>query len=312
MTLLRYPDDRRPPRLSHPIVALGNFDGVHRGHLKILERIVHTAAEQAGTPMVVTFDPHPSQIVRPDKAPPLLMTLAQRLDALYECGITHVAVVRFTRELSTWPPDTFVERVLVEWLGVRVVCVGANFLFGHERAGNFNALRILGQRLGFRADMVDPVRYKDFVVSSSRVRRLLTEGRVDEAGSLLGHPYAVCGRVVEGQGRGRELGFPTANIESPNELVPSNGVYAAALVVDGVVRPSVTNVGVRPTFNDGTGTTIESHVLDFDGDLYGKEVQLSFVQRLRDERGFADVDELRDQIAADRRRAVSLFGRMSV
>ena len=309
--LLRYPDDPRPAWLVHPVVALGNFDGLHRGHLKILERVRHTAAERAGTPIVVTFDPHPSQIVRPDKAPPLLMTLDQRVAALGANGIRYVALVRFTEDLSTWSPDTFVERVLVDWLRVGEVCVGANFLFGHQRAGNFNALRLLGQRFGFRAEMVDPVRYKDFVVSSTRIRRLVAEGRVDEAGALMGHPYAIAGTVVEGQRRGREIGFPTANLQTPNALLPAHGVYATNLIVDGMVRPSITNVGVRPTFAEG-GVTIEAHVLDFDADLYGRQVVLSFVQRLREERQFPDVDALREQLEADRRQAVRLFGRMAV
>lgn len=311
-TLLRYPADPRPAWLIHPIVALGNFDGLHRGHLKILERVKQAAAEHAGTPMVVTFDPHPSQILRPDKAPPLLMTTAQRLQALHREGITHVGVVQFTQELSEWTPEMFVERVLVEWLHVGEVCVGANFLFGHKRAGTLTTLRTLGQRFGFRADMVDAVRYKDFVVSSTRIRRLIAEGRVDEAGVLMGHPYAIGGTVVEGRRRGREIGFPTANVDSPNELLPAGGVYAANLIVEGAVRPAVVNVGIRPTFDDATGTTIEAHVLDFDGDLYGREVQVSFVQRLREERRFVDVDALRKQIEADRRLAVRLFRRMSV
>jgi riboflavin kinase/FMN adenylyltransferase len=261
--------------------------------------------------VVVTFDPHPSQVVRPDRAPLLLMTLDQRVAALRANGIRHVAVVRFTEELSRWSPETFVERVLVGWLRVGEVCVGANFLFGHQRTGNFNALRLLGQRFGFRAEMVDPVRYKDFVVSSTRIRRLVTEGRVDEAGALMGHPYAISGTVVEGRRLGREIGFPTANLETPNPLLPAHGVYATNLIVDGVVRPGLTNVGVRPTFGDG-GVTVETHVLDFEGDLYGSQVELSFVQRLRDERKFADVDALREQLEADRRQAVRLFGRMSV
>jgi riboflavin kinase/FMN adenylyltransferase len=308
---LWFPDDTRPAWLVHPVVALGNFDGLHRGHLKILERVRHAAAERAGTPMVVTFDPHPSQVVRPDKAPPLLMTLDQRVAALGAAGIRYVAVVRFTEALSTWSPETFAERVLVDWLRVGEVCVGANFLFGHQRAGNFNGLRVLGQRFGFRAEMVDPVHYKDFVVSSTRIRRLVGEGRVDEAGALMGHPYAIVGIVVEGRRRGRELGFPTANLQTTNALLPAHGVYATNLIVDGVVRPGLTNIGVRPTFAEG-GVTVETHLLDFDGDLYGRQVELSFVQRLRDERAFADVDALREQLEADRRQAVRLFGRMSV
>src|ERR687895_428523 len=231
MEVIHFPDDARPVWLGHPVLALGNFDGLHRGHLKIIERVKRGAAEHGGTPMAMTFDPHPPRVVRPDKAPLLLMTKAQRLEALHQAGIRCVAVVRFTHELSQWEPETFVRTVLVDWLHVSEVWVGANFLFGHDRAGTFSMLRSLGARYGFRAEKIDPVRYKDFVVSSTRIRRLITEGRVDEAGALLGHHYAIDGAVVRGQQRGRGIGFPTANVCTENELVPPRGVYATTTVL---------------------------------------------------------------------------------
>ncbi len=311
MQTIHFPDDPRPAWLVHPVLALGNFDGLHRGHLKIVERVKRGAAEHGGTPMAMTFDPHPPRVVRPDKAPPLLMTKAQRLEALHRAGVACVAVVRFTPELSQWDPETFVRTVLVEWLRISKVWVGANFLFGHGRSGNFSTLRTLGQRYGFRADKIDPVRYKDFVVSSTRIRRLVSEGRMDEAGALMGHPYYVDGVVVHGRGRGREIGVPTANLQTANELIPPHGVYATIMTVDGTFHAGLTNVGIRPTFGE-TDLAIETHLLDFQGDLYGRDVRLSFVQRLRDERRFADVDALRSQIAADQRRAERLFSRMSV
>ena len=311
MDVIHYPDDARPPHLVHPVLGLGNFDGLHRGHLKIIERVKRGALERGGSAMAMTFDPHPPRVVRPDKAPPLLMTKAQKLDALQRAGLQCVAVVNFTHELSRWDPETFVERVLVDWLRVAEVWVGANFLFGRDRTGNFSTLRTLGQRFGFRAEKIDPVRYKEFVVSSTRVRRLVSEGRMDEAGGLLGHPYYLDGVVVEGRRKGRELGFPTANLKVDNELVPPDGVYATTLMVEGVVHASMTNIGVRPTFGE-SARTIETHVLKFDGDLYGKAVRLAFVQRLRDERRFEDVDALRAQIEADQRRAERLFARISV
>jgi riboflavin kinase/FMN adenylyltransferase len=311
METIHFPEDTRPPWLVHPVLALGNFDGLHRGHLRIIERVKRGAAEHGGTPMAMTFDPHPPRVLRPDKAPPLLMTKKQRLDALHGAGISCVAVVRFTKELSEWDPETFVRLVLVEWLRVSEVWVGANFLFGHGRVGTFSLLRTLGQRFGFRADKIDPVRYKDFVVSSTRIRRLISEGRVDEAGALLGHPYFLDGTVVEGRRRGREMGFPTANMTTANELVPPHGVYATTLTIDGVVHAALTNIGVRPTFNE-TDVTIETYVLRYDGDLYGRSVRLSFVQRLRDERRFDTVDALRAQIEADQQKAERLFSRISV
>ncbi len=312
MEVLHFPDDPRPPWLVHPVLALGNFDGLHRGHLKIIERVRRGAAEHGGIPMAMTFDPHPPRVVRPDKAPPLLMTKEQRLEALDRAGIRAVAVVRFTPELSQWDPEMFVRTVLVEWLRVSEVWVGSNFLFGRDRSGNYSSLRTLGQRYGFRAEKIDPVRYKEFVVSSTRIRRLVAEARMDEAAALLGHPYYLDGRVVVGRRRGREIGFPTANLETTNELVPPNGVYATTLEIDGIVHASMTNIGVRPTFGDDPQTTIETHVLGYEGELYGRQVRLAFVQRLRDERRFDDVDGLKAQIEADKRRAERLFTRLSV
>jgi riboflavin kinase/FMN adenylyltransferase len=294
------------------VLALGNFDGLHRGHMKIVDRVRRRAGERGGTPAAMTFDPHPPRVVRPDKAPPLLMTTAQRLEALQRAGMQGVAVVRFTQGMSLWDPEMFVRTVLVEWLRVAEVWVGANFLFGHDRAGTFSVLRSLGARYGFRAEKIDPVRYKDFVVSSTRVRRLVAEGRVDEAGALLGHHYFIDGTVAKGAQRGRQLGFPTANLQSENELLPPAGVYATTAAISGIEHPSVTNVGLRPTFGDVDTMQVETHLLDVDRDLYGARVRLSFVQRLRDERPFPDVDALREQIEADCRSARRLFGHISL
>ena len=202
--------------------------------------------------------------------------------------------------------------VLVEWLRVAEVWVGANFLFGHDRSGNYSLLRTLGGRFGFGAEKIDPVRYKDFVVSSTRIRRLISEARVDEAAALLGHPYCIDGLVVRGDQRGRSIGFPTANLCTENELVPPHGVYATSAIIDGIVRPSVTNVGTRPTVDASGRTVIETHVFDFDRDLYGATIRLAFVQRLRDERTFESVEALKTQIAADCGRARVLFDRLSL
>ncbi len=312
MDVFRFPDEARPVRWPHPVLALGNFDGLHRGHVKIIERIRRGASERAGTPVVLTFDPHPPRVLRPDKAPPLLMTMEQKLAALERAGVQGVAIVRFTEELSQWDPDVFVRRVLVDWLRVAEVWVGADFLFGRNRSGNFTLLRTLGQQHGFRAEKIDPIRYKDFIVSSTRIRRLVAEGRVEEAGALLGRHYAIGGEVVAGARRGRELGFPTANLATANDLIPPHGVYATFITLDGIVHPSVTNIGVRPTFGDQLRPGVETHVLGFSGDLYGRRAEVAFVQRLRDERRFPDVDALREQIEADVRRAGRLFDRLSV
>ena len=312
MDVIHYPDDQRPARWHQPVLALGNFDGMHRGHLKIIERVRRGAEERGSSAIAMTFDPHPSKIVRPDKAPPLLMTKPQKLEALARGGMHGVAIVRFTPELAMWDPETFVRTVLVQWLHVGEVWVGANFLFGHDRAGNFSALRSLGARYGFRAEKIDPVRYKDFVVSSTRIRRLVSEGRLDEAGALLGHYYTIEGAVVHGDHRGRGLGFPTANLCSENEMIPPGGVYATTATIDGTAYPSVTNIGTRPTFDAGNSTVIETHVLDLDRDLYGAQLKLGFVQRIRDEKQFDGIDALKRQIEADREHARTLFDRMAL
>jgi riboflavin kinase/FMN adenylyltransferase len=307
MDVIHFPDDARPARWTQPVLALGNFDGVHRGHRKILDRVRRVAEERAAAAVVMMFDPHPPRIVRPDKAPPLLMTLAQKLEAIAASNLQGAAIVRFTPELSQWDPETFVRTVLVGWLRVAEVWVGANFLFGHDRAGTFSMLRALGGRHGFKAEKIDPVRYKDFVVSSTRIRRLIGEGRVDEAAALLGHQYSIDGSVVPGDQRGRQIGFPTANLCTENELLPPRGVYATTATLDGVIWPSVTNIGVRPTVEASGLTTIETHLFGLDQDLYGHSVRLGFVQRLRDERAFESLDALRAQIAADCSRARVLF-----
>jgi riboflavin kinase/FMN adenylyltransferase len=312
MDVIHYPDDQPPARWRRPVLALGNFDGVHRGHRKILDRVQRVANEHGATAVVMTFDPHPPRVVRPDKAPPLLMTTAQRLEAIAAAGVQGAAIVRFTPELSRWDPELFVRTVLVDWLRVAEVWVGANFLFGHDRAGNFTLLRTLGQRYGFKAEKIDPVRYKDFVVSSTRIRRLVAEGRVDEAGALLGHQYYVDGSIVEGDRRGRTIGFPTANLRTDNELLPPHGVYATTTTLGGVVRPSITNVGVRPTVVRSGRTEVETHIFNFDQDLYGQQVRIGFVQRIRDERTFESLDALRAQIGADCDRARVLFDRLSL
>jgi riboflavin kinase/FMN adenylyltransferase len=308
--VVHFPDSPRP-RWPHPVVALGNFDGLHRGHMRLLDEVRRQAAERSGTPVAMIFDPHPPQVLRPEKAPPLIMTLDQKLEAFERAGIRGVAIVRFTHELSRWEPELFVDTVLVDWLRIAEVWVGANFLFGRDRAGTFTLLRALGEDRGFRAEKIDPVRYKDFVVSSTRIRHLVGEGRVDEAGALLGHHYFIDGRVVRGDGRGRELGFPTANLETANALMPAHGIYATLAMIDDVWHPSVTSVGIRPTIGDGR-FTIETHLLDGPGDLYDRTMRLAFVTWLREERKFDDLAALTAAIGDDCVQARSLFERLQI
>ncbi len=304
MNVVYFPDSQRP-RWPSPIVALGNFDGLHRGHQRILDRVKRSAAEHGGTSVALTFEPHPPRVLRPDKAPKLLMTLDQKLEAFERAGLHSVAIVRFTPDLARWEPELFVETVLVDWLGVREVWVGANFLFGRDRAGTYTLLKALGEDRGFRADKIDPVFYRDFVVSSTRVRRLVSEGRVDEASALLGRQVFIDGVVVHGDHRGRTLGFPTANLETANQLLPAYGVYATIAIIDGVYHPAVTSLGIRPTIGDAR-LTIETFLLEHSADLYGQSMRLCFLARLRDEMKFPSLDDLKAQMAADVAQAARL------
>jgi riboflavin kinase/FMN adenylyltransferase len=310
MQVVRYPDQPKP-KWFNPVAALGNFDGLHRGHLKVLERVRRQAAERGGTPIAIVFDPHPPRVVRPDKAPKLLMTLDQKIDALSRAGLQGVVIIHFTPELAQWAPEQFVETVLIDWLQVSEIWVGANFLFGRDRSGTFTLLRALGEDRGFRVDKIDPVRYKDFVVSSTRIRRLVEEGRVDEAAALLGHHYIVDGTVIRGDARGRTLGMPTANLETANELMPASGVYATVATVDGIHYPAVTSVGCRPTIGDGR-FTIETHLLGTSLDLYDRRMSVAFVRWIRPEQRFDSLDALAAAMADDGARASALFAQMAL
>jgi riboflavin kinase/FMN adenylyltransferase len=239
------------------------------------------------------------------------MTLDQKLDAFERAGLRGVAVVRFTHEIARWEPEVFVETVLVDWLHVSEVWVGENFLFGRDRSGTFTLLRALGEHLGFKTEKIDPVRYKDFVVSSTRVRHLVALGRVDEAGALLGHHYFIDGVVVHGDARGRTLGFPTANLATDNDLLPAFGIYATLAVIDDVCHPAVTSVGVRPTIGDGK-VTVETFLLDGSHELYGKTMRVAFVKWIREEARFEDLAALQAQIARDCATASEILDKISV
>lgn len=309
MSIVRFFPDAPKPAWPHPVVALGNFDGLHRGHQQLIEQIRRRAAEYAGTSVVMIFDPHPPRVLRPDRAPKLIMTLDQKIEAFERAGVDAVVVVRFTQDLSRWEPELFVEAVLIDWLQAAEVWVGANFLFGRDRAGTFTLLRALGEDRGFRVEKIEPVLYKDFVVSSTRIRHLLSEGRVDEAGALLGHHYFVDGEVVHGDGRGRDLGYPTANLRSDNDALVQDGIYATMASVDGTCHRAVTSIGVRPTIGDNRHT-IETFLLEGHHELYGRRLRLEFVKWLRPELKFDGLEALKAQIAIDCRDARALFDRM--
>jgi riboflavin kinase/FMN adenylyltransferase len=293
-------DSLEPRGWPEAALAVGNFDGVHRGHQALVALAVRDARAAGGTSVVLTFDPHPSRVLSPDRAPASLMTLEQKAEILAGLGVDRLAVLPFTVELSRRAPEEFAREVLQRALGARVVVVGSSFRFGRGRAGDLETLRRLGDELGFRVHGLRPVIARGGPISSTRIREALSRGAVDAARDFLGRPFFVDGIVVTGEGRGRRIGVPTANLQVVNETVPGGGVYACwCRVVGGDgPRPAAVNIGRRPTFGGG-GTTVEAHLLDFDGDLYGRTLRLEFQERLREERAFAGVEPLVAQIRSD-------------
>ncbi|HEX8163660.1 MAG TPA: bifunctional riboflavin kinase/FAD synthetase [Pyrinomonadaceae bacterium] len=294
------------------VLTLGVFDGLHLGHQLIVRTVVERAREAGAVPTVVTFDPHPRAVLHPESAPPLLQTFDQKIEALGLLGVGQTIVVRFTPEFARVRAAEFLRDVVHERLHAREVYLGRGFAFGHARGGNIELLREVSDKLGFHADEVPEVRLRGQRISSSRIRELLADGRVNLARRMLGRPYGVEGRVVRGRARGAGLGFPTANLQPRNRVIPRSGVYVTATLIDGAWRRSVTNVGVRPTFERDAEASVETFVLDWQGDLYGDVVRVRFLRRLRAERKFASVAELKTQIDADVLRARAFFTRRGV
>jgi len=287
-----------PPDLPPSVVALGAFDGIHLAHQTILDLAVARAHALGASGVACTFDPHPLQVLRPGQAPEPIATLAERLELIAARGIDVTVVIPFTLELSQVEPEAFVEEVLVGTLRAREIVVGFNHTFGRGARGDARLLQSLAPRLGFRAHVIPPLEVGGTPVSSSAVRDALRAGDVAAARRLLGRPWTLRGVVVRGAGRGRRLGFPTANVAPDRPVLVAPGVYACTTEVAGQRRRAVVNVGVRPTFGEDT-LAVEAYLLDFSGDLYGQTLRLVFVSRVREERRFPSVDALRAQIAAD-------------
>ena len=294
------------------VLTLGVFDGLHLGHQAIIRTVVERAGALEASATVLTFEPHPRAVLHPESAPPLLQTFDQKIEALGVLGIQQTIVIHFDKAFAQIRADDFLRAVVAERLHAKEVYLGTGFAFGHNREGNIDRLRAISKDLGFFADEVPEVCLRGRRVSSSRIRELLQRGRVNLARRMLGRPYGVEGRVVRGAERGVKLGFPTANIQPHNRVIPRGGVYVTAALIDKQWRRSVTNIGTRPTFDDGSETSVETHVLNWSGDLYGDVVRVRFLHRLRDEKKFGSIEELRSQIEYDISRAQSYFERAQV
>jgi riboflavin kinase/FMN adenylyltransferase len=289
------------------ITTLGVFDGLHLGHQAIVRTMVERARATGAVPTVVTFDPHPRQVLQPESAPPLLQTFPQKMDGLRQLGVGQVIVLTFDHALASLSAERFVEMILVEALASREVYLGAGFAFGYQRQGNIDRLLAWSEQYQFLAAEVPELQIRGHRVSSTLIRKLLQAGRVNLARRMLGRPYGMEGVVVRGEALGRRLLFPTANLAVENRVLPAEGVYITLTLVDGHWQRSVTNIGRRPTVSDETALRIETHLLDFDGDLYDQTLRLRFLHRLRGERKFSGIEALKAQIAQDRARAVRYF-----
>jgi riboflavin kinase/FMN adenylyltransferase len=287
-----------------PVLTIGNFDGVHLGHQSLLRLLRQEADRRDADAVILTFDPHPLQVLAPDKCPPMIQTWPQKAEILQELGIDGVVIHPFTREFSRTPAADFVRDLLAGALGISAIVLGQRFTFGYKRQGSLALLRELAPANGFDVLGIEETARDETPVSSTAIRQNLAEGRLEEAAALLGRPYAVDGVVASGLRLGRTLGFPTANVATENQLLVPRGVFAAAVSVGGALRPAAVSVGIRPTIDTGVpeagrAPELEAFLLDFDGDLYGQKVRVHLRSMIRPERRFATVEELRVQMIRD-------------
>jgi riboflavin kinase / FMN adenylyltransferase len=290
-----------PPGSPGTVATVGTFDGVHRGHQAVVRRVVERAAAAGLRSLVVTFEPHPSEVVRPDRVPPLLTLPDERLEVLAQLGVNYCVVLPFTPELAQYDAEAFVRLVLMPRFGMRELLVGFDNGFGRDRAGSVEVLQRLGGEIGFPVEVVEPVTFADGTrISSTAVRQAVAAGELERASEGLGRAYGVSGTVVRGEQRGRTIGYPTLNLGAPStrKLLPPSGVYAVRAQTPLGVFGGMLNLGPRPTFGD-EAVSLEAHLFDAAGDYYGTRVRLDFVSRLRDVRRFGGPDELREQLRRD-------------
>ena len=298
-------------KIKGAVLALGNFDGIHLGHQKIIGKVMDRARATGGSSVVYTFDPHPMKVVAPHKPTPLIMTLCEKEHVLEDLGLDYLVLAEFDKEFAAKDPRAFIEEVLVDSLNVKEVWVGHDYSFGRGKAGKVEFLRDLGREFGFSVNVVPPYKRGGEIVSSSRIRGLISKGDVKGASKLLGRNLIIRGYVVHGKSLGKGIGFPTANINVISEVMPKMGIYAVYAVLKGISYPGVINIGTAPTFG-GTSVTFEVHIFDFDHNIYNRKIDIELVERLRSERTFGSVDDLVEQIKDDCRRARKILKRPMV
>lgn len=293
--------------LINPVLTIGNFDGVHMGHIVLFNKVKERAQALHGQSAVVTFEPHPIRVMKPGNGPPLITPIKQKLDLISKTEMDVLFCLPFTLEFASISAEDFVKDILIKKIGIKEIVVGYDYTFGHDRLGDTTLLLEMGGQFGFGVHIIEPIYINRRLVSSTSIRKLVREGDLIDAGALLGRHYQICGTVIKGDNRGgRLLGFPTANLKVVDELIPRMGVYAVSVDVDGNTYNGVTNIGTNPTFGEHA-LSVETHLLDFSGDLLGKTIKINFIQRLRNEKTFNSIKELSDQIAEDIRVAKKIF-----
>lgn len=283
--------------LGQVVATIGNFDGIHLGHQKIIEKVIHRGKELHLKKVLITFDPHPACVIMPSKAPKLINNRHQKIKILEELGIDILLFVPFDRDLSLMTAEEFLNEIMKK-IAFSVIYIGENFRFGRNRSADCKTLAALGERLGFKVGCVSFIKANEKIVSSSLIREMVEKGHVEEASLQLGRPYSIEGKVVPGEGRGRMMNIPTANIQPYNELIPERGIYISEMVVEGSRYESVTNIGIRPTF-DLSHQTIETHMMDFQNHIYGERVELFIHKKIRDEVKFESAEKLSERIQKD-------------
>jgi riboflavin kinase/FMN adenylyltransferase len=285
--------------LPAPVLTIGNFDGIHLGHQSLFQKVRERAKAIKGTSMVITFHPHPAQILRPGKAPRQIVSDEYKIELIFQHGIEVILAIPFTKEFAQIPAKDFIQNVLVDKIGTKEIVVGYDYTFGRKREGNIHLLKELGKESGFKVHVHPPVTVGTHLVSSTRVRELITSGAMEEARLLLGRPFCLSGTIITGKGIGRSLlGFPTANLNTKEKLMPQRGVYVVRAEGPEGLSFGVTNVGFNPTFA-GKYISVETYLFNFDGDLYGREMRIFFLKRLRGERTFSGPETLKAQITKD-------------
>jgi len=291
---------------KNPILALGNFDGVHLGHQEILKRVVQRAKNIDGTSIVITFEPHLLQILCPEKCPPLINSFREKAEILESLGIDILICILFDKKFSNLKPIEFVKKIVIDKIGARELFIGYDFAFGKGREGDTRLLTESGEEMGFKVTVVEPIKIENKTISSTLIRNLIKEGNVKEASLYLGRPYSIRGKVVKGEGRGRNLGFPTANIQPHKELIPKEGVYIGRVFLKKEGYKSLINVGTKPTFGEHE-LNVEAYIFDFDKNIYGEFLKISFLERIRDEIRFKTSELLIVQMQEDLKLAEKFF-----